>query len=295
MSFHEIRFPTDISRGAQGGPERRTDVVVLGSGFEERNAAGRTRAAATTPATASSRSTTCTPSSPSSRSGAGGSTASAGATTPTANRARRAATPSPLDQVIGTGDGTHAAFQLVKTYGAAHAPWYAHDRQAGRRAPCASPSTAMSETRATTSRVDAATGFVHVPAGARAGGRRVVTAGFEFDVPVRFDTDRLEINLSGFRHGAIPHIPIVEVRYEDSFPPALAGASRQRRDDAVLVLAADAPRRRRLGFTDHDRDLTFDGTTFEAAAGFTASEMRDLRRPQRRQSRGDQRACRRTA
>lgn len=31
----------------------------------------------------------------------------------------------------------------------------------------------------------------------------------------------------------------------------------------------------RLGFTDHDRDLTFDDTTFEAAAGFTASEMRD--------------------
>ena len=38
MSFHEIRFPTSISRGAHGGPERRTDVVVLGSGFEERNA-----------------------------------------------------------------------------------------------------------------------------------------------------------------------------------------------------------------------------------------------------------------
>jgi uncharacterized phage protein (TIGR02218 family) len=30
-----------------------------------------------------------------------------------------------------------------------------------------------------------------------------------------------------------------------------------------------------LGFTDHDRDLTFDGTTFEAASGFTASEIRD--------------------
>jgi uncharacterized phage protein (TIGR02218 family) len=36
-----------------------------------------------------------------------------------------------------------------------------------------------------------------------------------------------------------------------------------RRDDA------------KLGFTDHDRDLVFDGTTFEAAAGFTASEIRD--------------------
>lgn len=30
-----------------------------------------------------------------------------------------------------------------------------------------------------------------------------------------------------------------------------------------------------LGFTDHDRDVAFDGTTFEAAAGFTASEIKD--------------------
>jgi uncharacterized phage protein (TIGR02218 family) len=30
-----------------------------------------------------------------------------------------------------------------------------------------------------------------------------------------------------------------------------------------------------LGFTDHDRDLAFDGTVFEAAAGFTASEIKD--------------------
>ncbi len=31
----------------------------------------------------------------------------------------------------------------------------------------------------------------------------------------------------------------------------------------------------RQGFTDHDRDLVFDGTTFEAAAGFDASEVRE--------------------
>jgi uncharacterized protein (TIGR02217 family) len=36
--FHETRFPTAISRAAHGGPERRTDVIVLGSGAEERNA-----------------------------------------------------------------------------------------------------------------------------------------------------------------------------------------------------------------------------------------------------------------
>ena len=37
MSFHDTLFPTAISRGSQGGPERKTDVVVLGSGHEQRN------------------------------------------------------------------------------------------------------------------------------------------------------------------------------------------------------------------------------------------------------------------
>jgi uncharacterized phage protein (TIGR02218 family) len=31
----------------------------------------------------------------------------------------------------------------------------------------------------------------------------------------------------------------------------------------------------KFGFTDHDQDLTFDGTMFEAAAGFTATEIKD--------------------
>ena len=38
MSFHEILFPLDIALKSAGGPERRTDVVTLGSGREERNA-----------------------------------------------------------------------------------------------------------------------------------------------------------------------------------------------------------------------------------------------------------------
>lgn len=37
MAFHEIRFPADLSFGSLGGPERRTDIVTLSSGFEERN------------------------------------------------------------------------------------------------------------------------------------------------------------------------------------------------------------------------------------------------------------------
>lgn len=38
MAFHEVRFPDNISRGARGGRERRTQIVELASGDEERNA-----------------------------------------------------------------------------------------------------------------------------------------------------------------------------------------------------------------------------------------------------------------
>jgi uncharacterized protein (TIGR02217 family) len=37
MAFHEVRFPDAISRGARGGPERRTQVVELASGDAESN------------------------------------------------------------------------------------------------------------------------------------------------------------------------------------------------------------------------------------------------------------------
>ena len=60
--------------------------------------------------------------------------------------------------------------------------------------------------------LDAAIGLITFRAGHAPAGGLAVTAGFEFDVPVRFDTDRLDVNLAGFRHGAIPSIPIVEIR-----------------------------------------------------------------------------------
>jgi uncharacterized protein (TIGR02217 family) len=65
------------------------------------------------------------------------------------------------------------------------------------------------QTPTTAYTVDNTTGLVtfqpgHIPAASQA-----ITTGFEFDVPVRFDTDKLEINIQGFRHGAIPSIPRV--------------------------------------------------------------------------------------
>ena len=39
-----------------------------------------------------------------------------------------------------------------------------------------------------------------------------ISAGFEFDVPVRFDTDRINVSVASFRAGHVPDVPVVEVR-----------------------------------------------------------------------------------
>ena len=119
MNFHDVQFPTAISRGATGGPERRTDIVVLGSGHEERNsrwADSKRRYDA----------------------GYGIKTLDELYTVLAFFEERRGALygfrwkdpsdwkscpplarPTPTDQVIGVGDGKRATFHLIKQYGAA--------------------------------------------------------------------------------------------------------------------------------------------------------------------------------
>ena len=58
---------------------------------------------------------------------------------------------------------------------------------------------------------DATTGAITFSAGNIPAFGAAVTAGFLFDVPVRFDTDYLEVDLSAFSAGAIPKIPLVEI------------------------------------------------------------------------------------
>lgn len=211
MSFHEVRFPTGISRGAQGGPERRTDVVVLGSGFEERNsrwadsrrsynAGYGLRSLDDLHAVIAffeerrgrlygfrwrdhSDWKSCGPSQE----------ASAG------------------DQVIGIGDGTRVSFQLTKTYGGADAPWVRTIRKPVAGSVRIAVDGAVLD-EGIEFVVDDRTGLITFLPGHEPADGAIVTAGFSFDVPVRFDTDKLEINLQGFTHGAIPNIPIVEIR-----------------------------------------------------------------------------------
>jgi uncharacterized protein (TIGR02217 family) len=210
-AFHEVLFPLDIALKSAGGPERRTDIVTFGSGREERNARwahSRRRFDA----------------------GYGVKTLDAlqevvaffeerrgqlygfrwrdrldhSSALPTSNV-------SPLDQTLGTSDGTRAVFQLTKTYGSTYAPY---TRTVAKPVPgsvriAVAGREVVSGTAFT---CDSATGIVtflggHIPASGAA-----VTAGFLFDVPVRFDTDYLEVDLSAFAAGAIPKIPLVEIR-----------------------------------------------------------------------------------
>ena len=59
--------------------------------------------------------------------------------------------------------------------------------------------------------VDVTTGLVTFRAGKIPAAAAAVTAGFLFDVPVRFDTDFLEVDLPAFEAGEIPRVPIIEI------------------------------------------------------------------------------------
>jgi uncharacterized protein (TIGR02217 family) len=117
----------------------------------------------------------------------------------------------PTDQPIGSGDGATTTFQLVKTYGGSYAPY---------QRPIAKP--VVGSVRVAVDGVetgegsaftcDPVTGVIAFLPGHAPGAGAAVTAGFLFDVPVRFDTDYLEVDLSAFAAGAIPKIPLLEIK-----------------------------------------------------------------------------------
>jgi len=211
MSFHEVLFPLDIALRSSGGTERRTDVVLLGSGREERNARwahSRRRYDA----------------------GYGVKTLDALSAVVAFFEERRGRlhgfrwrdrldhssaapgeTVTPLDQVIGTGNGERVMFQLAKTYGGAFAPY---------TRPIAKPvagsvHVAVNGVEAAAGpdfSVDTTTGIVTFSGGHIPPADAAVTAGFLFDVPVRFDTDFLEVDHAAFAAGAIPKIPLIEIK-----------------------------------------------------------------------------------
>ncbi|MCV2449613.1 DUF2460 domain-containing protein, partial [Paracoccus sp. DMF] len=116
-------------------------------------------------------------------------------------------TPAPTDQVIGTGDGTTTAFQLVKRYASGSQTWV----RTITKPVAGSVAIALnSAPQASGWSVHTTTGVITF-AGAPSAGA-TITAGFEFDVPVRFDTDVLDVTLDLERLGSITSIPLLEIR-----------------------------------------------------------------------------------
>ncbi|WP_444452623.1 phage distal tail protein, Rcc01695 family [Rhodobacter capsulatus] len=207
MTFHEVRFPDNVSRGARGGPERRTQVVELASGDEERNASwansrrrydvayGIRRAddLAAVVAFFEARNgrlhgfrfkdwgdhKSCLPS----------------------------GTPSPNDQSIGTGNGATTTFQLVKRYASGSQTWVRTITKPVAGSVAVALNGAL---QASGWSVDTTTGVITFAAAPGAG--VPITVGFEFDVPVRFDTDALDVTLDLERLGSITSIPLLEIR-----------------------------------------------------------------------------------
>ncbi|MFV0383682.1 TIGR02217 family protein [Paracoccus sp. (in: a-proteobacteria)] len=209
MAFHEVRFPANLSFGSVGGPERRTEIVTLASGFEERNtpwAHARRRYDA----------------------GMGLRSLDDLEALVAFFEARagqlhgfrwkdwsdyKSGRPSRGvqfdDQLIAVGDGETTEFALKKAYVSGPARYerlivkpVRDTVRAGVGGVERFPGGDYS--------VDHATGLVTFASPPEAGAE--VTAGFEFDVPVRFDTDRIAVSVASFQAGEMPEIPVLEVR-----------------------------------------------------------------------------------
>jgi len=207
MGFHSVRFPLDIALGAHGGPERKTDIVTLRSGHEERNSRwqGSRRRYNASYGVKSRADMYQILSFFEERRGRFHAFLWRDALDYSSNGGDGA--PSPLDQTIGSGDGATTDFQLVKRYGGGFDPY---DRLI-TKPDAASVRIAVdgAELDAGDFTVDSVTGIVSLAPVPSAG--QTIAAGFEFDVPVRFDTDRLDVDLTSFDAADVPNIPLVEV------------------------------------------------------------------------------------
>lgn len=205
--FHETSFPLSVALGASGGPERRTEIVTLASGREKRNsrwADSRRRYDAASGVKTLDELHAVIAFFEERRGRLYGFRFR--------DRADdRSGAPqqsvTPLDQRIGTGDGSRKAFQLVKTYGSAFAPYVRTITKPVVGSVTVAIDGATLAGAAFT--VDGTTGIVTLATAPATG--KAVMAGFRFDVPVRFDTDSLTVDLNEFAAGIVPSIPIVEI------------------------------------------------------------------------------------
>jgi uncharacterized protein (TIGR02217 family) len=196
--FHEVQFPPDISYGASGGPGYSTTVVTTVSGHERRNAnwaaaRGRWNVAH------------------------GLKKREQVAALIAFFRARRGRAygfrfkdwtdHQALAQLIGVGDGAGKTFQLVKRYASGGE---IETRLIAKPIPGTVKIYRDGVEAVSGWTVNTATGLVTFTTAPASGVQ--VTADFEFDVPVRFDSDQMEITIETYQLGSWGQIPVLEIR-----------------------------------------------------------------------------------
>tara|TARA_B100000029_G_C17285663_1_gene855091 strand:- start:368 stop:850 length:483 start_codon:yes stop_codon:yes gene_type:complete len=109
--------------------------------------------------------------------------------------------PTATDQPLGNGDGIASRYRLVKTYG--------EQLRAITRPDLATLVVAVDglPTAAWTYETGGWIVFDTAPANGAP-----ITAGFLFDVPVRFAEDRLDVSGLSFAAGEAPSVPLIEIR-----------------------------------------------------------------------------------
>lgn len=209
-AFHDVRFPVNLSVGAVGGPRRSTEVVEMVSGREQRNARQK-----------HSRR----------RYNAGygmkgvddlyqvvaffeerrGKLCGFRFQDPFDHKSSMPSQPiSATDQVIGVGDGQTSVFQLVKHYGSTGESYVRNIVKPVQGSVMIAIDGTV-KTEGADFDVEYSSGQVDFDVGSVPQSGEEITAGFLFDVPVRFDLDEIAVNLKSFQAGEIPSIPLFEL------------------------------------------------------------------------------------
>ncbi len=199
--FHDVRFPLHLAFGTRGGPVRPTDILQLANGAETRNAKTRhSRRRYNAVAGLKSRAQAIELLNfYESRNG------------PLHAFRFRDPLDNSAENYIGRGTGGQRGFELIKSYG--DAP-YIYMRRITK--PIIGSVRAFIDDVETPVSVDYQRGTLQFETPPYLGA--VITASFEFDVPVRFASDSLDIVLDDFGAAQIQDIPLIEILAADELP-----------------------------------------------------------------------------
>lgn len=198
MAFVETRFPTDIAYGSAGGPQYSTDIVITHGGYEQRNinwSQARARYNVAHGVKSQEQLQALISFFRARKGKADG------------FRFKDWTDYQASGQSLGTGNGVRTQFQLVKHYDSAGV----NELRTITKPVEGTVGVYLAGVEQSTGfTINHATGVVTFSTAPASG--LAVTADFEFDVPVRFDTDRLSATLDGYGSHSWHDIPLVEIR-----------------------------------------------------------------------------------